>query len=67
MMTMTKILLLGFTLTTLSFAETLKEQDMDGVPDSVNQCKNTPFLDVVNQQGCSTRSLIFPEAKNNDG
>ncbi len=67
MMTMTKVLLLGFTLTTLSSAETIKDQDMDGVPDSVDQCKNTPFLDVVNQKGCSTRTLIFPEDKNNDG
>ena len=67
MMTMTKILLLGFILTTLSFSETLKDQDMDGVPDSVDQCKNTPFLDVVNQQGCSTHSLIFPKDQNNDG
>ena len=67
MMTMTKILLLAFTLITLSSAETTKDQDLDGVPDSVDQCKNTPFLDVVNQQGCSTRSLIFPEDQNNDG
>ncbi len=66
MMTMIKILILGFTMITLSAAETLKDQDMDGVPDSVDQCKNTPFLDVVNQQGCSTRTLIFPEDKNND-
>lgn len=67
MMTMTKIFILGFALITLSFAETIKDQDMDGVPDSVDQCKDTPFLDVVNKQGCSTRTLIFPEAKNNDG
>ena len=67
MMTMTKILLLAFTLITLSSAETTNDQDMDGVPDSVDQCKNTPFLDVVNQQGCSTHTLIFPEEQNNDG
>lgn len=67
MMTMIRILVLGFTLITLSAAETLKDEDMDGVPDSVDLCKNTPFLDVVNQQGCSTRTLIFPEDKYNDG
>lgn len=67
MMTMTKILVMGFALVTLSFAETIKDQDMDGVPDTVDQCKDTPFLDVVNKQGCSTSTLVFPEAKNNDG
>jgi hypothetical protein len=64
---MIKMLVLGFTLITLSAAETLKDQDMDGVPDSVDLCKNTPFLDVVDQQGCSTRTLTFPEDENNDG
>lgn len=65
-MTMTKIVLLGFTLVTLSAAETLKDQDMDGVPDTVDQCADTPFLDVVNQQGCSTSTLLYPEDKDND-
>ena len=67
MMTMTKIVLLGFTLVTLGTAETLKDQDMDGVPDTVDQCADTPFLDVVNQRGCSTSTLLSTESKDNDG
>jgi hypothetical protein len=51
---------------TLSAAETIKDQDMDGVPDSVDQCKNTPFLDVVDKQGCSTHTLILPKDNDND-
>ena len=63
MMTMTKILLLSLTLLTLSSADSTKDQDMDGVPDSIDQCTNTPFLDEVNAKGCSTTSLIFPQER----
>jgi hypothetical protein len=38
---------------------------MDGVPDNLDQCKNTPFLDEVNEQGCSTNTLIFPQERDN--
>jgi hypothetical protein len=57
----TKILLLSLTLFTLSHAQSTKDQDMDGVPDTIDQCLNTPFLNEVNDKGCSTTTLLFPE------
>jgi len=64
---MTKILLLCITLFTLgSAAQLSKDQDMDGVPDGIDKCINTPFLDEVNAAGCSTSTLISPEEKDND-
>jgi hypothetical protein len=32
------------------------DTDKDGVPDSVDQCPNTPLGTIVNQQGCSASS-----------
>ena len=61
---MTKILLLSLTLFTLSHAQATKDQDMDGVPDDIDQCLNTPFLNEVNDKGCSTNTLLFPEERN---
>ena len=63
MKTMTKILLLCTTLSALSSAQPNNDQDMDGVPDISDQCSNTPFLDEVNVNGCSTKTLIFPEQR----
>lgn len=64
MMTMTKILLLSLTLSTvLHAAQENQDQDMDGVPDSVDQCSDTPFLNVVDRQGCSTNTLFFPQER----
>jgi len=60
---MTKILLLSLMLLTLSHAEIAKDQDMDGVPDDRDQCLDTPFLNEVNNKGCSTNTLIFPEER----
>ena len=57
----TKILLLSLALFTLSNAQSIQDQDMDGVPDNIDQCLNTPFLDEVNDKGCSTNTLLFPE------
>ncbi len=62
---MTKILLLSLTLFTLSNAQSTKDQDMDGVPDDIDQCIDTPFLNEVNDKGCSTSTLIFPEERDN--
>ena len=30
-----------------------KDTDLDGVPDNIDICPNTPFLKIVNKQGCS--------------
>ncbi len=65
MMTMTKILLLSLMFFTLSNAEPTKDQDMDGVPDSADECTDTPFLNEVNAKGCSTSTLIFPQERDN--
>jgi len=43
-----------------------KDLDMDGVPDSIDVCTHTPFLDVVNRQGCTTERLILPEDKDSN-
>lgn len=64
-MMMTKILLLSLLLFTFSNAQPIKDQDMDGVPDDRDQCLNTPFLNVVNDKGCSTNTLLFPEERDN--
>ena len=63
-MMMTKILLLCLTLFTLVYAQPAQDQDMDGVPDDRDQCLNTPFLNVVDDKGCSTNTLLFPEESN---
>ena len=62
-MMMTKILLLSLALFTLSNAQSIQDQDMDGVPDDRDQCLNTPFLNEVNHKGCSTSTLIFPQER----
>jgi len=68
MMTTTKILLLSLILATQSHAQSnTKDQDMDGVPDNIDECMQTPFLDVVNAKGCSTNTLALPENKKTDG
>ncbi len=47
-------IMLGFLSTTLlAFSDT----DMDGVADSVDKCPNTPFMDLVDINGCSKKSL----------
>lgn len=64
MMTMMiKILLLNLMLFTLNHAEPAKDQDIDGVPDSIDKCKDTPFLNEVNALGCSTSALVFPQER----
>ena len=57
-MKMIKILL-SITLTTvLSMAQDNKDQDIDGVPDNIDQCIDTPFLDEVDETGCSVSSHL---------
>ena len=66
MMTMTKVFLLSLALSTANYAAQVnQDQDMDGVPDALDQCINTPFLDEVDKQGCSTNTLIFPQKRDN--
>jgi hypothetical protein len=39
--------------------------DMDGVPDGLDVCTHTPFLDEVNEKGCSVNRLMLPDEKEN--
>jgi len=60
-MIMTKhILLLASLLLTSAYADTIKDQDFDGVPDNIDECQDTPFLNEVNQIGCTISILTLP-------
>ena len=41
----------------LCYAGAVKDSDLDGVPDSLDMCPNTPFLETVNTSGCSAAQL----------
>jgi len=53
------ILYIGMFFTYMQAAN-IEDQDFDGVPDSLDECANTPFLNVVNQKGCTTDILLLP-------
>ncbi len=53
-------LLLVSTLSLLAYTDS----DMDGVDDKNDLCPNTPFSDLVNSDGCSTKSLVNPHKFN---
>jgi len=52
-----RILLLGVVVT--NFA--LGDDDMDGVPNHLDKCKNTPFFHEVDATGCSSAILKLPQ------
>jgi len=37
-----------------------EDNDLDGVDDSIDECLDTPFMDIVDRSGCSVKSLISP-------
>ncbi len=45
----------------LAFANEYHDQDLDGVPDNLDRCPNTPFSDIVDEYGCSVERLIKPK------
>ncbi|HQS66700.1 MAG TPA: DUF3187 domain-containing protein [Sulfuricurvum sp.] len=51
---MKKILIVSLLLSAYVLAV---DSDMDGVDDAQDQCRDTPFSDLVNADGCSIRSL----------
>ncbi len=53
-----KIILLLF-LTSLNLLA-FTDSDMDGVSNKNDKCPNTPFSDLVDKYGCSTKSLVSP-------
>ena len=42
-------------------AESSTDADFDGVPDRLDACPNTPFLNQVNASGCTTAVLRLPD------
>jgi len=55
-----KTLLILGVLSTQGYANTNNDADFDGVPDHLDQCSNTPFLNEVDQTGCTTSILTLP-------
>jgi len=62
---MTRKLLIALVPTLFLHAQGTSDQDMDGVPDSIDQCQDTPFLSEVDSSGCPTKALIFPQERHN--
>lgn len=50
--------LIVFILVFLSINLFAIDSDLDGVEDAFDKCQNTPFYDLVDGDGCSTKSLI---------
>ena len=48
-------------LVTALFANEYNDDDLDGVPNSLDRCPNTPFSDIVDEYGCSIERLIRPK------
>ena len=43
------------------YANNIQDSDLDGVPDSIDNCPHTPFLNEVNAKGCTTTILRIPQ------
>jgi len=41
----------------MCYAGAVQDSDLDGVPDNLDMCPNTPFLETVNKYGCSEAQL----------
>ena len=50
---MKKLILLGL----IALSCFAADSDLDGVPDNLDICPNTPFLEIVNKKGCSVSQL----------
>ena len=64
---MKKIMFLGLC-ALFTFANTIKDSDLDGVPNNLDLCPNTPFLAPVNKYGCSAqqwKKLMAKKKKKN--
>ncbi len=44
-------------------AQAYTDSDLDGVDDSVDKCPNTPFMDIVDINGCTKKSLLPSNTK----
>ncbi len=61
--TIFKIILILGTSILPSYAEDL---DLDGVPDSIDKCPDTPFTNTVDADGCTVSVLLLPDEKATD-
>ncbi len=52
---------------TLSSGFSVQDQDFDGVPDALDHCPNTPFLNQVDDKGCTTSILKLPYETETNG
>jgi len=57
---------LALLLTGTLCAEEVADKDFDGVPDTLDACPNTPFLNQVNASGCTTAILRLPDETDHD-
>lgn len=53
--------MLAIMIATQCTATIIKDADLDGVPDTIDECPHTPFLHEVNSQGCTSKVLTLPE------
>ncbi len=61
MMMKTNLTLLAIMIASQTLASPIQDSDLDGVPDRLDQCPHTPFLNEVNSQGCTTKILTLPQ------
>jgi hypothetical protein len=45
----------------------MQDQDFDGVPDTIDKCMDTPFLNQVDETGCTTKVLRLPYETETNG
>ncbi len=57
---MRKVLAL-FLVVVFLFANEYNDDDLDGVPNYLDRCPNTPFSDIVDEYGCSIERLVRPK------
>lgn len=43
-----------------------QDSDLDGVPNNIDQCPNTPLMDLVNAKGCPVHTAATVKAKSSD-
>ena len=63
---MIKPVYIALLLTGTVCAEEVLDKDFDGVPDAVDKCPHTPFLNQVNASGCTTTVLRLPDETDHD-
>lgn len=58
---MIKLFYMALLLTGGLCAKEVSDADFDGVPDSLDACPNTPFLNQADAKGCTTVALRLPD------